>query len=433
MQPVSVESLDQEGRGIAHVDGKVVFIEGALPGETVTYSPYRKKATYEFATVGEVVKASALRTEPRCQFFGRCGGCSLQHFEAQAQVAVKQRVLEDNLRHIGKVAAEVMLPAIHGPAWGYRERARLSVRYVVKKGGTLVGFRERRHSYVADMTSCQVLPPHVSALLEPLRHTLAALTIRERLPQIEVAVGEGVTVLVLRILQPLGDGDAALLREFAAAHEVRLYLQPRGPDSIYPFEPVAETDLFYTLPEFDLKIRFSPTEFTQVNMEVNRVLVRRALRLLDPQPGERVADMFSGIGNFALAIARRGARVLGVEGSAGLTRRAAANAAANGLAEGAEFRVGNLFEIDAEKLAALGRFDRMLIDPPRDGAVGLVKSLGEGAPVRIVYVACNPATLARDAGVLVHTQGYRLSAAGVVNMFPHTSHVESMAVFDKEG
>jgi 23S rRNA (uracil1939-C5)-methyltransferase len=276
MQTVSVESLDQEGRGIAHVDGKVVFIEGALPGESVTYSPYRKKATYEFATVGEVVKASALRTEPRCKFFGRCGGCSLQHFDAQAQVAVKQRVLEDNLRNIGKVAAEVMLPAIHGPAWGYRERARLSVRYVVKKGGTLVGFRERRHSYVADMTSCQVLPPHVSALLEPLRHVLAALTIRERLPQIEVAVGEGVTALVLRVLQPLTEEDRALLHAFSAEHGVRLYLQPRGPDSVRPFAPEAEHDLYYALPEFDLKLCFSPTEFTQVNMAVNRVLVRRA-------------------------------------------------------------------------------------------------------------------------------------------------------------
>jgi len=433
MQAVSVESLDQEGRGVAHVDGKVVFIEGALPGETVTYSPYRKKATYEFATLGEVVTASALRTKPRCEFFGHCGGCSLQHFDARAQVAVKQRVLEDNLRHIGKVAAEVMLPAIHGPAWGYRERARLSVRYVVKKGGTLVGFRERRRSYVADMTSCQVLLPRVSALLEPLRHTLAALTIRERLPQIEVAVGEDVIVLVLRNLQPLGAGDEAVLRAFAKAHDVRLYLQPRGPDSICPFAPETETDLYYTLPEFGLKIRFSPTEFTQVNMAVNRVLVRRAIRLLDPQPGERVADMFSGIGNFSLAIARRGARVLGVEGNTALVGRAAANAADNGLAERAAFEVRNLFEIDAEGLAAMGRFDRMLIDPPRDGAIELVKSLAGDAPQRIVYVSCNPATLARDAALLVHTRGYRLSAAGVVNMFPHTSHVESLALFEHDG
>ncbi len=433
MQPVSVESLDQEGRGVAHVDGKVVFIEGALPGETVTYSPYRKKPTYEFATLQSVLKASALRTNPRCAFFGRCGGCSLQHFDARAQVAVKQRVLEDNLRHIGKVSAEVILPAIHGPAWGYRQRARLSVRYVVKKGGSLVGFRERRHSYVAEMTSCEVLSPHVSALIEPLRRTLGALTIRERLPQVEVAVGEGVTVLVLRVLQPLTEADRALLRTFAKEHDVRLYLQPRGPDSIEPFAPETPTDLHYALPEFDLKIRFSPTEFTQVNMTVNRVLVRRAIQLLDPQPGERIADMFSGIGNFALAIARSGARVVGVEGSAALAGRAAANAAANGLAERVAFQVRNLFEVDAEGLAALGRFDRMLFDPPRDGAVELVKSLGDDAPARIVYVSCSPATLARDAAVLVHTRGYRLSAAGVINMFPHTSHVESIAVFERDG
>jgi 23S rRNA (uracil1939-C5)-methyltransferase len=433
MQPVSVESLDQEGRGVAHADGKVVFIEGALPGETVTYSPYRRKPTYEFATLGEVVKASALRTEPPCEFFGRCGGCSLQHFDARAQVAVKQRVLEDTLRHIGKVVPEVMLPAIHGPTWGYRERARLSARYVVKKGRALVGFRERRRSYVADMTSCQVLLPHVSALLEPLRHTLGALTIRERLPQIEVAVGEGATVLVLRILQPLAAGDLALLREFAETHDVRFYLQPRGPDSIYPIPPEPETDLYYTLPEFDLKIRFSPTEFTQVNMAVNRVLVRRAVQLLDPQPGEHVADMFSGIGNFALAIARRGARVLGVDGSVALARRAAANAAANGLADSTKFHTGNLFEIDTDGLAVLGRFDRMLIDPPREGAIELVKSLAGDAPHRIVYVSCNPATLARDAALLVHTRGYRLAAAGMVNMFPHTSHVESIVLLERDG
>ena len=432
MQPLLVESLDQEGRGVARCEGKAIFIDGALPGESVECSPYVRKPNFEFATLIRVLRPSAQRCAPRCPFFGKCGGCSLQHMDARAQVAVKQRVLEDNLRHIGKVEAEQILPAVHGPQWGYRHRARLSARYVQKKGGTLIGFREKRSSYVTDMTSCEIMPPHVSALLKPLRETLARLSIRERIPQVEVAVGDETTVLVLRILQPLAPQDGELLREFAGRHAVRIYLQPRGPDSAQPFCPAADADLYYALPEFDLKIRFGPTDFTQINYAMNRVLVRRTLTLLDPQPGECVGDMFCGLGNFALAIARRGAFVVGVEGSAALIARAAANAAANGLGGTADFHALDLFKIDNARFAALGRFDRMLIDPPRDGAIELVKALGERAPARIVYVSCNPATLARDAAVLVHTRGYRLSGAGVVNMFPHTSHVESIAVFEKD-
>ena len=429
---VTIESLDQEGRGVARHDGKTIFIDGALPGESIEFSPYVRKPNFEFATLIRVLRPSAQRCVPRCPFFGTCGGCSLQHMDARAQVAVKQRVLEDNLWHIGKVEPEIILPAIHGPAWGYRHRARLSARYVQKKGGTLIGFREKRSSYVTDMTSCEIMPPHVSELLKPLRETLVRLSIRERMPQVEVAVGDEATVLVLRILQPLAPQDGELLREFARRHRVAFYLQPGGPDSARPFCPATDAELYYALPEFDLKIRFSPTEFTQVNYAMNRVLVRRALSLLDPQPGERVADMFCGIGNFALAIARRGATVVGVEGSALLIARAATNAAANGLEGVAEFHVRDLFKIDSAALNAFGRFERMLIDPPRDGAISVVKALGGQAPARIVYVSCNPATLARDAAVLVRTRGYRLSGAGVVNMFPHTSHIESIAVFDKE-
>lgn len=426
-----IESLDQEGRGVARCEGKAIFVEGALPGETVEFSSYRKKPRYELATLSRVLRPSPVRTAPRCRFFGTCGGCSLQHLDLRAQVAVKQRVLEDSLWHIGKVAPETVLPAIHGPAWGYRHRARLSVRHVVKKGGVLVGFHERRRSYVADMTGCEIVPPHVSALIGPLRETIGRLSIRERLPQIEVAVGDEVTVLVLRVLQPLADEDRRLLMEFAGRHAVWLYLQPHGPGSVRPFWPETEADLYYALPEFGLKMRFGPTDFTQVNREVNRVLVRRTLALLDPQPGERVADMFSGIGNFALPIARRGATVVGIEGSLPLVVRAAANADANGLAHATEFRVLDLFRIDATTLSGLGHFDRMLLDPPRDGAIEVVRSLGENGPCRIVYVSCSPATLARDAAVLVHIRGYRLRSAGVVNMFPHTSHVESIAVFDR--
>ena len=432
MYRLIIESLDQEGRGIARHDGKTIFVDGALPGEMVEASPYRKKPSFELAALDRLLRPSPARVEPRCAYFGICGGCSLQHFDARAQVAAKQRVLEDNLWHIGKVESEEILPAIYGLPWGYRRRARLTSRYVAKKGGVLVGFHEKRGSYVADMTSCEVMPPHISALLAPLREMLGGLSIRERMPQVEVALGDAVDVLVLRILQPLSAGDEALLREFADRHAVQLYLQPRGPDSAYPFHPASGAELYYTLPEFDLKIRFSPTEFTQVNHDINRVLVRRALTLLAPQPGERIADLFCGIGNFALAIARRGAAVVGVEGGAGLVRRAAENAADNGLAGAARFLSMDLFKIDAAALAGLGRFDRMLIDPPRDGAAEVAKALGADAPARIVYVSCNPATLARDASILVLTKSYRLRAAGIINMFPHTSHVESIAVFERQ-
>ncbi|HSC95244.1 MAG TPA: 23S rRNA (uracil(1939)-C(5))-methyltransferase RlmD [Burkholderiales bacterium] len=431
MEVLTVESLDQEGRGVARRDGKTLFIEGALPGERVTCTPYRKKPSYELATLDTVIRPAVQRVAPRCRYFGICGGCSLQHLDVRAQVAVKQRVLEDSLWHIGRVRPEQMLPAIYGPAWGYRHRARLAVRYVPKKGGALVGFHEKRSSYVADMDSCEVLPQRYSVLLRPLRDLVNALSIRSRLPQIEIAAGEEADVLVLRVLEPLLPPDVALLRQFADRHAVSIFLQPGGPDTASPMSPADEADLYYTLPEFGLKMRFGPTDFTQVNPAVNRVLVRCALALLDPQPGERVADLFCGIGNFTLAIARLGARVAGVEGSAELLKRAAANAADNALADSASFVQMDLYDPAGISLAALGRLDRMLLDPPRDGAVELVKALPDDGPRRLVYVSCNPGTLARDAAVLAQVRGYRLSAAGVVNMFPHTSHVESIAVFDR--
>ena len=426
-----IESLDQEGRGVAHCDGKTIFIEGALPGETVEFSSYRRKPTFEIATLTQVVRPSSLRTTPRCAFFGTCGGCSMQHLDVRAQVAVKQRVLEDNLWHIGRVVPETILPAIHGPAWGYRHRARLSARHVVKKGGVLVGFREKRSSYVADMTRCEILPPRVSALLVPLRELLGGLSIPARVPQVEVSVGEDALVLVVRILAPLSQEDAKRLQQFAERYAVHIYLQPKGPDTAFSFAPAGAPDLHYAVPEFGLKMRFAPTDFTQVNHAVNRVLLRRAMRLLDPQPGERVADFFCGVGNFTLAIARAGAHVIGLEGSADLVARAQDNASLNGLAERTDFRVVNLFAMNSSDMTGLGRIDRTLIDPPREGAIEVVKSFGESQPGRIVYVSCNPATLARDAAVLVHTQGYALRAAGVVNMFPHTSHVESIALFER--
>ncbi len=426
---VVIESLDREGRGVARVDGKAIFIEGGLPGELVSYASYRRKPTYEQASATAIHESSAARELPRCPHFGVCGGCSMQHLELRAQVAAKQRVLEDSLWHIGKVVPEVVLRATYGLAWGYRHRARLSVRLVPKKGGVLVGFHERKSSFIAVMDSCEVLPRHVSALLLPLRDLIAGLSNAARLPQIELAVGEAVTVLVLRILDPLSAADEGLLRAFADRHGIQFWLQSAGPDTAAPLHPADAPPLYYSLPEFGVRVNFRPTDFTQVNHAVNRILVGQAMALLDPRPGERIADLFCGLGNFSLPIASRGAQVLGVEGNAELVRRAEDNARANGLA--ARFQTANLF--DAANCAQFGSrdggFDKLLIDPPRDGAVEVVKALEEGGPRRVVYVSCDPATLARDAGALVHAKGFRLAAAGVINMFPHTSHVESIALF----
>ena len=426
-----IESLDHEARGITRLDGKTIFVEGALPGERVEFVSYRQKPTYEVARTERVLKASPDRVTPKCPHFGVCGGCSMQHLDSAAQVAAKQRVLESNLWHLGKIKAEQLYSPIYGAAWGYRLRARLSVHMVPRKGGALVGFHERKSSFVADLRECPNLAPHVSELMVPLRDLVTALSINRALPQIEVAVGEQMTALVLRIMERLTGADEALLRAFADRHGVVFYLQPQGPSSAYRFYPLDGPKLSYRLPDFDIEHFFSPTEFTQVNFAINRVLVRRALALLDPQRDERIADMFCGLGNFTLPIARSGAQVVGIEGSAGLVRRAAENAAANGLQGRVEYGVANLFEASPKTLAALGHFDKMLIDPPREGAVELVNSIGVDGPCRIVYVSCNPATLARDAAILVRQKGYRLRGAGVVNMFPNTSHVESIALFEK--
>jgi len=432
MNTVIIESLDHEGRGVAHADGKVIFIEGALTGERVTYSSYRKKSSYEQAQVGTILKQTFMRVQPKCQNFGVCGGCSMQHLEARAQVAVKQRVLEDNLERIGRVKAETILSPIHGQTWGYRQRARLSVRHVLKKGKTLVGFREKNGKYVADMRHCEILPPRIASLLPLLGELNESFTARDILPQIEVAVGEQVDVLVLRILQGLSPSDEAAIKQFADTHQVQFWLQTKGPETIVPFYPVDAPPLTYSLPEFGVIMPFAPAEFTQVNSEMNRLMVSRAMRLLAPQPGERIVDFFCGLGNFTLPIARSGAQVLGIEGSDALVKRARQNAAYNGLPNNAEFKAMNLFEMDEAALGKLGRFDKWLVDPPRDGAIDLMKSISDAtAPRRIVYVSCSPSTLARDAEVLVHEKGYTLKAAGVMNMFPHTSHVESIAVFDK--
>ena len=464
---LTVESLDIDAQGIAHrADGKVVFIEGALPFELVTANVYRKKPSFEKAMAMQIHHESSQRVTPGCPYFGlhtgACGGCKMQHLHIGAQVAVKQRVLEDNLQHIGKFKACNLMRPIEGPAWGYRYRARLSVRYVRKKGEVLVGFHERKSSYVTDMASCPVLPPHVSNMLLPLRALIASLDAKETVPQIELACGDSITALVLRHLQDLSDGDKARLRAFAGVNPgLQWWLQPGGLETVALLdEGVPQLD--YALPEFGVVMPFKPTDFTQVNPHINQVLVSRAVRLLDVQRSERVIDWFCGLGNFTLPLATRAGAVLGIEGSEVLVARARQNYESNQLVAyvnralaATYFIARNLFEITPAMLVKDGMADKWLVDPPREGAFELFKSLvalhqqlvtgvpcddgihqqslvlGNWAlPKRIVYVSCNPATLARDAGVLVQSGAYRCSSAGVVNMFPHTAHVESIAVFD---
>jgi len=460
---LEVTSMDMDAQGVARrPDGKVVFIDGALPTELVSANTHRKKNNWEQASLTAVHRESSQRVTPGCPHFGlhagACGGCKMQHLHADAQVAMKQRVLEDNLWHLAKVKAETILRPIGGPTWGYRYRARLSVRYVAKKGQVLVGFHERKSRYIADMQTCKILPPHVDAMLIPLRALIAGMAARDTCPQIELACGDTVTALVLRHLEPLVDGDKQKLRDFAAAHGVQWWLQPKGPDTVHLLDECGE-QLAYGLPDFGITMPFKPTDFTQVNPHINRVLVTRALRLLDAQKSERVIDWFCGLGNFTLPIATQAREVLGIEGSEALVVRSRENYQKNQAQRLAgqplvatKFVARNLFEMTPEMLIADGAADKWLVDPPREGAFALSKALADihqarlGAedapplpagheawqsPRRIVYVSCNPATLARDAGLLVHQAGYRCTAAGVVNMFPHTAHVESMAVFER--
>jgi len=439
---IEIKSLDMEARGVGHIDnedgspGKVVFVEGALPGERVSFQTFKRKKNWEAASMTALHRESALRVKPKCKHFDYCGGCSMQHVEASAQVAIKQRVLEDNLEHIGRVEPENVMRPMYGPTWGYRYRARLSVRYVEKKGTVLVGFKEKKSIFVADIQSCEILPKHVSDMLMPLRSLIHSLSLYNQIPQIELAIGEDVTVLVFRIMSALTADDETKLKAFADQHQVQIWLQTKGPDTAAPYYPL-EPQLHYLLPEFGVRMPFKPVDFTQVNHHINRLLVHKALGLLEVQPQDRVADMFCGLGNFTLPLATQAREVVGIEGSSSLTERALSNAQANGVAEKTTFYTRNLFEVTPQDLIDLGKFDRMLIDPPRDGAMAMCLALAELKekqpellPKRIVYVSCSPSTLARDANVLVNVAGYKLSKAGVVNMFPHTSHVESMAVFD---
>jgi 23S rRNA (uracil1939-C5)-methyltransferase len=465
-EPIKVEALDLDAQGIARLApseeeveqgldagqaGKVIFIKGALPTELVTYTITSDKARFSKAKVRDILKPAVFRAEPKCKAFGVCGGCTMQHLDIRAQVAMKQRVLEDDLRHIAKVKPEEILRPMGGPTWEYRHRARLSaVNRSIKKGTVLIGFHEGKSGYVADMLACEILPKHVSDLLPEMRKLVMGLSIVDRMPQIEIAVGEPedaqsddpkkskpVTALVFRNLKPLTVEDEQLLRAFADQHQVWIWLQPKGIETVAPFYP--ETGkLCYRLPEFEIEMPFKPADFTQVNHMMNRALVSRAIRLLEVKETDRVLDLFCGIGNFTLPLARKAKHVLGIEGLESLTTRAKANAEHNGLTDKVSFMQSDLFLVTTETIASWGKAKRWLMDPPREGAMEICKSLAELhlqqsdlLPQRIVYVSCNPKTLARDVEILCHQAGYRLSSAGIINMFPHTSHVESMAVFDR--
>ena len=428
VETAEIESLDHEGRGVARVDGKTVFVNGALPGESVRFQRTRRQRRHDEAEVVEVLRASAQRVEARCRHFGICGGCSLQHLEHDAQLEAKARVVADAFERIAGVVPENWLPPLAGPAWSYRRRARLGCKFVDKKGKVLVGFRERGSPLIADLQGCEVLAPPVGALIAPLADLVGTLDIRRRVAQVEVAVGETVTALVLRVLEDPTPGDLARLSAFESHHGVALYLQRGGLDTVTPLTPPA-APLRYELPGLDAGIEFAPTDFVQVNGPLNRLMVDRAIALLAPVPADRALDLFCGLGNFSLPLALRVASVDGVEGDAALVARARANAERNGIANAA-FHVADLAAADPPGAWARAAYDLVLVDPPRAGAREVLPVATASRPRRIVYVSCHPGSLARDAGILVREHDYRLVTAGIMDMFPHTSHVESIALFE---
>ncbi len=424
-----IESVTHDGRGIAGMDGKKAFIAGALDGETVQFIRRKSRRNFDEAELLEVIEASPDRIDARCEAFGRCGGCSLQHVTPQHQRDIKARTLRDNLERIGRVEPREWLPPMTGPEWKYRRRARLAVKNVPAKGRVLVGFRERHAPYITDMHRCEVLATPVDAIIDELSELIGQLSIRARLPQIEVAIADNGVALVFRVLDPPTEADKAAMSAFGAAKQLRIYLQPGGMDSVALLYPQSVNEpLHYSLPEFGIKIAFEPIDFVQVNSEINQSMVHFAVERLDAGPDDRVLDLYCGIGNFSLPIARNSGTVLGVEGEGTLVARAVLNARRNELSN-VEFRVADLSKIDGTENWVKAGWDRMLLDPARSGAAEVVSRMHLFGPERIVYVSCHPGTLARDAGTLVHEQGYNLDAAGIIDMFPHTAHVESIAVF----
>lgn len=421
-----VVSLSHDGRGVARVAGKALFIAGALPGERVSVRGLRRRRDFDEAVLDRLESASPERVTPRCAHFGVCGGCSLQHLTPAAQIAAKQAHLLEELKRTARVEPAIVLAPLVAGHWEYRRRARLGARFVAAKGRVVVGFRERSASLIADLKRCEILAAPLGALIEPLAALLTGLEIRACVPQIEVAVADNATALVLRVLKPPGERDLEQLRDFSARHGVQIHLQPGGTDSVVPL--CGSETLVYRLPEFDLELAFLPTDFVQVNAALNRQMIGRAISLLAPDPRAQVLDLYCGLGNFTLPLARRAAHVVGIEGDPGVIARARDNARRNHV-ENVEFHVADLAALDPDLCWARRSYERILLDPPRTGAREVLPFIERWGARRVVYVSCHPGSLARDAGILVRELGFQLEAAGVMDMFPHTSHVESLALF----
>ena len=431
-EPVTtiIESMTHEGKGVARIDGKTVFIHGVLPGEEIRFQYTRSHRRYDEGKLLEILKASPDRVEPKCPHFGLCGGCSLQHQAPAEQINNKQQILIDDLQRIGKVTAEEILPPLTGPLWAYRRKARLGAKYVHKKEKLLVGFREKGSGLLAELERCEVLHQSVGPYLLQLAELVRSLSCYDRIPQIEVAVSDEHTALVFRHMEALTDEDTAKLTEFAKQHDFYIYLQSAGPESITPLWP-AEPRLIYRLDEYDVNIAFEPNDFVQVNREINQKMIKLALDMLDLQKDDQVLELFCGVGNFSFALSRQVAHVTAVEGEKSLVDRARDNALMNNI-DNVEFHVADLFDVDPQTPWLKQKYTKILLDPARTGADGILPLLRKMKVPRIVYVSCNPATLARDAGILCNDYGYVLKKAGVMDMFPHTAHVESIALFERK-
>jgi 23S rRNA (uracil1939-C5)-methyltransferase len=427
----TIESLSHEGRGVSHIDGKTIFVDGALTGETVMFRYRRSHSRYAEGSLEELIaNISSDRVEAKCQHFSICGGCSLQHLNPDKQIKHKENVMLEQLQHIGGVQPAEILPALTGPLWGYRHKARLGVKHVIKKEKVLVGFREKYSSYVAEIDSCEVLHPSVGKILDRLAALIADLTVHNKIAQIEVAVSDHTTALIFRNLAELSSEDVKKLYMFGNEHQLSLYLQSGGPDTVVPLSGEKQDDLFYKLDEGNITIHFAPTDFTQVNIEINQKMVKRVINFLDIKPEDKVLDLFCGLGNFTLPIARRAKSVTGVEGADELVKKAQQNAISNNISN-ATFFTKDLSQADLKENINMEGYDKVLLDPPRSGAQAVIEQLNMENVKKLIYVSCNPATLARDAGILVKGKGFKLQSAGVMDMFPHTTHVESIAIFER--
>ncbi len=430
-EPATIHALSHDGRGIATIDKKTTFIAGALPEESVTYRIHQKKTTYAEGEAVDILKPSGDRVTPPCQHFGLCGGCSLQHMSVSMQTSLKEKTLLEQLTHFGKVTPAEVLAPLQSAGTGYRRKARLGVRFVIKKDKMLVGFREKSSRYLADLSTCAVLHPDVGQRLETLAELVRSLDAYMEIPQIEVAIGDTTVALVFRHMSPLSSSDLDKLTAFGEQYEFHIYLQPNPPAPVSKHYPADGNErLTYTLPDFQLEFLFHPLDFTQINLDINRLMVKQAVNLLELNSEDTVLDLFCGIGNFTLPIARHAKEVVGIEGAEEMTVRANNNARHNNI-NNAQFFAANLMAPPAGAPWIKRKYDKILLDPPRAGAIEMLPFIAQLNAKRIVYVSCNPATLARDAGELVHQYGYQLQKVGIMNMFPHTSHIEAMAVFEK--